>query len=219
MLRSFFINAIRNMKKHSGYLILNITGLTIGLTSFLLITIYVLHELSYDRFHKNYENIYRIKVKGLMAGATLDQAITAAPMAQAIVADYAEISHAVRINRSGAWLVKYGETRFNEDGVLFADSSFFSVFDFKLLRGDPKAVLVNPKSIVLTEEYARKYFGKEDPVGKKISLEDDSILCTVTGVIRNIPSNSHLKFDMLCSLSTLRNFRSNNEWLNNKVYT
>jgi hypothetical protein len=70
MLKNFFINAIRNMQKHSGYLILNITGLTIGLTSFLLITIYVLHELSYDRFHKNYENIYRIKVKGLMAGAT-----------------------------------------------------------------------------------------------------------------------------------------------------
>jgi len=105
MLGSFFINAIRNMKKHSGYLILNITGLTIGLTSFLLITIYVLNELSFDRFHKNYENIYRIKVKGLMAGATLDQAITAAPMAQAILADYPEISHAVRINRSGAWLV------------------------------------------------------------------------------------------------------------------
>src|SRR5664279_3899795 len=148
MLRSFFINAIRNMKKHSGYLILNITGLTIGLTSFLLITIYVLNELSFDRFHKNYENIYRIKVKGLMAGATLDQAITAVPMAQAILADYPEISHAVRINRSGAWLLKYGETRFNEDGVLFADSSFFSVLDFKLLRGDLKTALENPRSMI-----------------------------------------------------------------------
>ena len=105
------------MRKHSGYLILNITGLTIGLTSFLLITIYVLHELSYDRFHKNYENIYRIKVKGMMAGATLDQAITSAPMAQSLLNDYPEILHTVRINRSGAWLVKYGENRFNEDGV------------------------------------------------------------------------------------------------------
>src|SRR5664279_1342631 len=218
MLRSFFINAIRNMKKHSGYLILNITGLTIGLTSFLLITIYVLNELSFDRFHKNYENIYRIKVKGLMAGATLDQAITAAPMAQAILADYAEISHAVRINRSGAWLVKYGETRFNEDGVLFADSSFFSVFDFKLLRGDPKTALANPRSMILTEKFAKKYFGNEDPMGKRISLEADTNLYTITGVIQNIPANSHFRFDMLGSLNSLGDSRSM-EWLSHNYYT
>jgi putative ABC transport system permease protein len=218
MLRNFFINAIRNMRKHSGYLILNITGLTIGLTSFLLITIYVLHELSYDRFHKNYENIYRIKVKGVMAGATLDQAITAAPMAQTILVDYPEILHAVRINRSGAWLVRYGDTRFNEDGVLFADSSFFSVFDFKLLRGDPKTSLVNPRSMILTEEFARKYFGSEDPMGKRLSLEADTNLYTVTGVIQNIPANSHFRFDMLGSLNSLGDSRST-QWLNHNYYT
>ena len=206
------------MQKHSGYLILNITGLTIGLTSFLLITIYVLHELSYDRFHKNYENIYRIKVKGLMAGATLDQAITAAPMEQALLADYPEILHAVRLNRSGAWLVRYGDTRFNEDGVLFADSSFFSVFDFKLLRGDRRTALENPRSMILTEKFAKKYFGNEDPLGKRISLEADTNLYTVTGVIQNIPGNSHFKFDMLGSLNSLGNSRST-EWLNHDFYT
>src|ERR1035437_425247 len=180
MLRNFFINAIRNMRKHSGYLILNITGLTIGLTSFLLITIYVLHELNYDRFHKNYENIYRIKVKGVMAGSTLDQAITAPPMAQTLLADYPEIEYVVRIRRAGAWLVKYGDTRFNEDGDLFADSSFFIVFDFKLLNGDPKTALVNPRSLILTEKFAKKYFGNEDPMGKRISLESDTNLYTIT---------------------------------------
>jgi putative ABC transport system permease protein len=218
MLRSFFINAIRNMRKHSGYLVLNITGLTIGLTSFLLISLYVLNELSYDRFHKNFENIYRVKVKGMMAGSTLDQAITAAPMSQTLLVDYPEIEHSVRVNRSGAWLVKYGETRFNEDGVLFADSSFFSVFDFKLLSGDPKAALANPRSMVLTEKFAKKYFGKEDPMGKHISLEADTNLYTVTGVIQNIPENSHMKFDMLGSLSSLGDSRST-EWLNHNYYT
>ena len=218
MLRSFFINAIRNMRKHSGYLVLNITGLTIGLTSFLLISLYVLNELSYDRFHKNYENIYRIKVKGMMAGATLDQAITSAPMAQTLLVDYPEIEHAVRVNRSGAWLVKYGETRFNEDGVLFADSSFFNVLDFKLLNGDPKTALANPRSIVLTEKFAKKYFGKEDPMGKRISLEADTNLYTVTGVIQNIPANSHIKFDMLGSLNSLEDSR-NTGWLNHNYYT
>jgi putative ABC transport system permease protein len=206
------------MRKHSGYLILNITGLTIGLTSFLLITIYVLHELSYDRFHKNYENIYRIKVKGMMAGATLDQAITASPMAQTLLTDYPEIEHAVRIKRQGAWLVKYGETRFNEDGVLFADSSFFSVFDFKLLSGDPKTALANPRSIILTEKFAKKYFGNEDPIGKRISLEADTNLYTVTGVVQNIPANSHFKFDMLGSVISLGDSRSM-EWLNHNYYT
>jgi putative ABC transport system permease protein len=206
------------MQKHSGYLILNLTGLTIGLTSFLLITIYVLHELSYDRFHKNYENIYRIKVKGLMAGSTLDQAITAAPMAQTLLSDYPEILNAVRINRSGAWLVRYGETRFNEDGILFADSSFFSVFDFKLLRGDPKTALANPRSMILTEKFVNKYFGKEDPMGKRISLEADTNLYTVTGVVQDIPANSHFKFDMLGSLSSLGDSRSR-EWLNHNYYT
>jgi putative ABC transport system permease protein len=218
MLRNFFINSVRNMRKHSGSLILNITGLTIGLTSFLLITFYVLNELSYDRFHKNYENIYRIKVKGMMAGATLDQAITAAPMAQALLNDYPEVLHAVRINRSGAWLVKYGENRFNEDGVLFADSSFFSVFDFKLLSGDPKSALSNPRSMILTEKFARKYFGNEDPVGKRLSLEADTNLYTVTGVIQNIPANSHFRFDMLGSLNSLGDSRSD-MWLNHNYYT
>ena len=206
------------MRKHSGYLILNITGLTIGLTSFLLITIYVLHELSYDRFHKNYENIYRIKVKGMMAGATLDQAITSAPMAQSLLNDYPEILHTVRINRSGAWLVKYGENRFNEDGVLFADSSFFSVFDFKLLNGNPKTALANPRSMILTEKFAKKYFGNEDPMGKRISLEADTNLYTITGVIKNIPANSHIKFDMLGSLNSLGDSRSD-MWLNHNYYT
>ncbi len=218
MLRNFFMNAIRNMRKHKGYLILNITGLTIGLTSFLLITMFVLHELSYDRFHKNYENTYRIKIVGMFAELPLDQAITAAPMSRAIQADYPEIEHAVRINQSGAWLVKYGDTRFNEDGVLFADSSFFSVFDFKLLIGDPATALVNPKSMVITEEFATKYFGNEDPMGKRISLEADTNLYTITGVIQNIPDNSHLKFDMLGSLNSLGGSEST-FWISHNYYT
>jgi putative ABC transport system permease protein len=206
------------MRKHSGYLILNITGLAIGLTSFLLIAIYVFHELSYDRFHKNHENIYRVKVKGLMAGSTLDQCVTAPPMAQALIADYPEIEHAVRTRRSGAWLVRYGETRFNEDGVLFADSSFFDVFSFRLLSGDPHTALVNPRSMILTEKFARKYFGNTDPIGKRISLEADTNLYTITGIVQDIPANSHFKFDMLGSLNSLGDYKST-EWLSHNYYT
>lgn len=138
MIKSFFINTFHNMRKQRGYVLLNVGGLTIGLTSFLFISLFVFNELGYDRFHKNFENIFRLKIMGQMAGGVLDQAVTAAPMAKAMVNDYPEVLQATRVIRMGALLIRYGESSFNEDGVLFADSTFFDVFDFKLLKGDPK---------------------------------------------------------------------------------
>jgi putative ABC transport system permease protein len=219
MLNNFFVNAVRNMKKQSGSVILNITGLTIGLTSFMFITLYVINELSYDRFHKNYENIYRPKVVGRMSGGEIDQAITAAPMAQAILNDYPEVIHATRVTRMGAWLIRFGDKKFNEDGVLFADSMFFDVFDFRLLKGDPGSSLVQPRSMVLTEEFSKKYFGDQDPMGQRISVEEDSVLYTVTGVVQDVPDNSHFKFDMLASMSTYPGRANNQFWLNHNFYT
>ncbi len=149
------------MRKQRGYIILNVSGLAIGLTSFLFIALYVINELSFDRFHKNYENIYGLKVAGRMAGGELDQAVTAAPMARAMINDYLEVLAVTRVTRLGAWLICFGENKFNEDGVLFADSTFFSVFDFRLLKGDPITALVRPRSMIVTEEYAKKYFGNQ----------------------------------------------------------
>ncbi len=219
MLKNFFINAIRTMKKQRGNVLLNVGGLTIGLTSFLFISLYVIDELSYDKFHKNYENIYRIKIIGRMSGSALDQAITAAPMANAIMNDYPEVLVATRVRRLGAWLIRYEENRFNEDGVLFADSTFFRVFDFKLLKGDPRTALVRPKSIILTEEYARKYFGEKDPVGQRMSVEADTNLYTVTGVVQDVPDNSHMKFDILASLSSYPGMANSQQWISHNFYT
>jgi putative ABC transport system permease protein len=219
MMKNFLTNAFRNMRRQSGYIVLNVSGLAIGLTSFLFISLYVFNELSYDRFHKNFENIYRLKVVGRLAGGVLDQAVTAAPMAQAMQNDYPEVLHVTRANRMGAWLIIFGENRFNEDGVLFADSTFFDVFDFKLLKGDPKTALVRPRSMILTEKYAKKYFGNHDPMGQKMIVEADTILYTVTGVVRNVPDNSHIKFDMLASMSTYPGQANNQNWLNHNFYT
>lgn len=219
MLKNFIINAFRNMKKHSGSVILNVVGLAIGLTSFLFITFYVINELSYDRFHKNYENIYRLKVVGRMSGGEIDQAITAAPMAQAMLNDYPEVLKVTRVTRMGAWLIRFGDKKFNEDGILFADSTFFDVFDFKMLKGDPYTALVQPRSMVLTEEYSRKYFGNQDPVGQRISVEEDTILYTVTGVIQDVPDNSHMQFDMLASMSTYPGRANNQFWISHNFYT
>ena len=121
------------MRKQSGYVLLNICGLAIGLTSFMFITLYVIHELSYDRFHKNYENTYSLKVVGRMAGGVLDQAVTCSTDGQAMLNDYPEVVNAARVTQMGAWLIRFGENKFNEDGVLFADSTFFDVLDFKLI--------------------------------------------------------------------------------------
>jgi len=207
------------MKKQRGYVIMNVSGLAIGLTSFLFITLYVINELSYDRFHQNYENIYRLKVVGRMAGGEIDQAVTAAPMAQAMINDYPEVLKATRVTRMGEWLIKYGDNRFNEDGVLFADSSFFSVFDFRLLKGDPETALARPRSVILTEEYAKKYFDDQDPMDKQMSFEADTVVYTVTGVVQDVPDNSHIKFDMLASMSSYPGQANNQFWINHSFYT
>jgi putative ABC transport system permease protein len=207
------------MKKQRGYVIMNVSGLAIGLTSFLFITLYVINELTYDRFHQNYENIYRLKVVGMMAGGEIDQAVTAAPMAQAMLNDYPEVLKAARVTGMGDWLVKYGDNRFNEDGILFADSSFFSVLDFKLLKGDPETALARPRSVVLTEEFSKKYFADQDPMGKQMSFEADTVIYTVTGVVQDVPDNSHIKFDMLASLSSYPGQANNQFWISHNFYT
>jgi putative ABC transport system permease protein len=219
MLKNFLVNSIRSMRKQSRYVMLNMGGLIIGITSFLFISLYVVHELSYDRFHSNYENIYRIKIIGRMAGSELNQAITAAPMAQAMLNDYPEILKATRVRGMGDWLIGYGENRYNEEGVMFADSTFFDIFDFRLLKGDPSTALVRPRSMVMTEEYARKYFGEADPIGQRVTMESDTVLYTVTGVMENVPENSHIQFDMLASLSTYPRMANNQFWISHNFYT
>ncbi len=219
MLKNFFTDGLRKFRKQPGYILLNVGGLAVGLASFFFITLYVINELSYDRFHKNYENIYRVKVIGRMAGGEINQAITAAPMAQTMLKDYPEVLQATRVRRLGDWLIRFGDKKFNEDGVLFADSTFFNVFDFQLIKGDPQTALVRPNSMVLTEEFAKKYFGDQDPMGQRLTVEADTIFYTVTGVVRNVPDNSHIKFDILASLSTYPGIANAQFWVSHNFYT
>ncbi len=219
MLKNFLVHTIRSMRKQRGYVMLNMAGLIVGITSFLFISLYVMHELSYDRFHSNYENIYRLKVVGRMAGSELNQAVTAGPMAQAMLNDYPEILKATRIRDMGDWLMGYGESKFNEEGVLFADSNIFDVLDFKLLKGDPASALARPMTMVMSEEYAKKYFGNADPIGQKVTMESDTVLYTVTGIMENVPDNSHIKFDILASLISYPRIANSPFWISHNYYT
>lgn len=218
MFKNFIRTTMRSLSKNKAYFFINILGLAIGLASFIFITLFVIHELSYDRFHKNHDRIYRIKIVGQMSGQDLNEPLSCAPLAATLVKDFPEVENVVRIRSSGDFLIRYKEKAFNETGILFADSTFFDIFSFKLIEGDPNKALVNPKSMVMTQSYAKKYFGDEYPIGKMIKVESDTVFYTVTGIVEDVPENSHFHFDMLASLNTLRVSLSN-VWVSNSFYT
>ena len=220
MLRSYFLVALRNLWRQKGYTLINILGLTVGLASTIFILLYVINEMTYDRFHEKSDRIYRVWISGSMPATEMRHAISSPPMAEAMLHDYPEVEQTVRLRKAGGWIVKRGDRAFHEtdDEFIFADSTFFDVFSFKLLKGDPKTCLVEPRSIVLTEEYARKYFGDEDPMGQTLKIEQDTNLSVITGVMQDFPQNSHFHCKMLGSLSTLGDSKSTN-WLNHNYYT
>ena len=200
MLRSYFTTAIRNLVKHRFYTLINVLGLAIGMTCCLLIFLYVQHELSYDQFHEKKDRIYRVVTDIKTPTETINIDVTSAPMPAYMKSNFPEVKDMVRFDDAGL-LIQRGEQTFQEDESMFADSTFFRVFDFTLLHGNPNTALVAPFSIVLTENAAQRYFGDEDPLGQRLQMEGEHDL-TVTGVMQNVPENSNFTFDVLLSLST-----------------
>ncbi len=218
MFRNYLAVAFRSLWKNKATTFINVICLSIGIATSILIFIFVYNELSYDSFHSRADRIYRVAVKGKFAGNEFDQAITAQPMAAALLNDYPEIENVVRMRKYGDWLVTYEDKKYHEENFAFADSTFFEIFDFKLLLGDPHTVLDQPRSVVLSESTAKKYFGDENPLGKMIKLERDTVLTKVTGVMEDVPPNSHIHFDMVGSLQTYA--RPEQEfWLSHSFYT
>jgi len=220
MLRNYVLVTLRNLWKQKGYTLINIFGLTVGLASSIFIMLYVINELSYDRFHDKSDRIYRVWISGSMPATEMRHAVSSPPMAEALLNDYPEVEQSVRLRMAGGWVVRQGDRIFQETAqeFLFADSTFFDVFSFNLIKGDPATCLTEPRSIVLTEEYARKYFGDDDPIGRTLKIEQDTNLSVITGVMEDFPQNSHFHCKMLGSLTTLGNSRSTN-WLNHNYYT
>jgi len=220
MLRNYLKSAIRNIKKHKGYASINIVGLAIGMTCCILIVLYVSTELGYDRYHENADRIYRLGLDANLGGSRVITPISNGPSAPVLVQEYPEVIDAVRIRTVSRTSVEYEDRQFYENGILYADNSIFSVFTFPVIAGDPRTALERAYSVVLTEDTARKYFGDLDPVGKTLTLNSDSTF-VITGVMNNVPANSHFTFDMLCSFETLydRNRELMEEWFNFRDYT
>ena len=221
MIRSYIQVAIRNLIKNRGYASINIVGLAIGLATSIFIMLYVVNELTYDRFHEKSDRIYKAWISGMMPTGEMHDAVTAGPMAGALLADYPEVEQVVRLRQYGDYLVRRGDQVFNEtrEDFMFTDSTFFDVFSFRLLKGDPKTCLKEPRSIVLTEEYAKKYFGDEDPIGQSLKIEQDTNVSVITGVMQDFPENSHFHCKMLGTINTLPENRDNLSWVNQNFHT
>jgi putative ABC transport system permease protein len=199
MLKNHFLTAVRNLLRNKGFSAINILGLSIGVASFLLIALYVYHEWSFDRFHTKGDRIFRIVENLRTENEALLQGVSSPPMGPAMAKDFPEVEEYVRMQGRG-FLVKQGDNSFFEENCTIADSGFFRVFDFKLLNGDPYKALTEPKSVVITESIARKYFNQDNPIGQLLDMSGE--LHKVTGVVQDFPFNSHLRFDMIVSFST-----------------
>lgn len=204
MFKSYLKITIRNLQRYKEYSAINILGLAVGLTCFLLISVYVRHELTYDRFHEKAERIYRIGVKIERGDLVRRMAWSQVPLGPALHADFPETEHVVRFWRASRPVVLHEQNAFREKKFYFTDAEVFEVFSFQLLAGNPGTALASPNSVVLTESTALRLFGDAPAIGKVIEYEGypaGTKHLTVTGVLRDLPDNTQFDFDYLASLA------------------
>ncbi|HEX9828055.1 MAG TPA: ABC transporter permease, partial [Flavobacteriaceae bacterium] len=219
MIRNYFKIAFRNLWRHRLFSFLNILGLMVGMTACFLIFTYVSFETSYDNFHGKSDRIYRVVADIKTPTEVLNSSGPAWAVAPHIT-ELPEVETAIRVMGDLILLTK-DNLKFNEPEVLWADPNFFTTFDFPLVKGNPKTALSEPLSIVLSETLAKKYFGDEDPMGKTILLFGDPQPATVTGIMKDFPENSHIKGNVIISMTTITkkfNAGLDDQWGNYSPY-
>ncbi|MDC0584760.1 ABC transporter permease, partial [Bacteroidales bacterium] len=208
--------AIRNLKKHKGYTIINIAGLSVGVAFSLLIMLFVFDELSYDKYHEKADRTYRVAVDAVWGNTLLKQTYTTARLAPTLAKDFPEVEAAVRIGNHRKQMVKYNENWFEGFQTMAVDSSIFNVFTIPIVNGSIDKALKEPKTVVITESTAKKIFGAENPVNKTIEIYNEKF--TVSAVVKDCPHNTHFKFDILSNLEWFGYSREQN-WMNNNFQT
>ncbi len=216
MIQSAIKIAIRNIKRHANFALINLVGFGVGLASCILIFMFVANELRYDRHHEKAERIYRMALDASLSGETIRDARTPSPMAFTLKNTFPEVEHVVRLFMNGVY-VKYGDVQYKEDAFLYADSTVFDVFTIPLAVGDPETALTLPSGIVLTPETAQKYFGEKDAMGEILTLQDGTEYI-VTGITEKLPETNHFQFDFLAAI-TSHNISRRNIWLANDLCT
>ena len=217
MLKNYIKVAFRNMRRHKGFSFINIAGLAVGMACAMLIFLWVQDELSYDRFHKDVEDIYRVAREVHQPGQTYHTVYTSAELCRVLRDEFPEIVAASAINGRPRVLFKHGDKVFYEGGLVQVDTSFFEILSFPFIAGDPQTALLDVDSIVITENIAKKYFGDEDPLDKTLTW-NNWLDRKVTGVIKNIPANSHVRFDMVINTELMRNSWPEGLQWENKIF-
>ncbi len=216
MLGKLLKTSLRSLKSKKGFSLLNIGGLALGLACFMLIGVYVVNELSYDRYNERYDRIHRMGLHIFMDGTESNFAAVSAPVGPALVEHFPEVSAQTRLFTGGFPVLRYDDKAFSEEHFFWADSTVFDVLTIPLIAGDPNTALIDPYSVVFSESMARKYFGAENPIGKTVSMDNRDDY-TVTGVMKDFPAASHVRPDFLAAMSGFSRSRSTS-WATNAAY-
>lgn len=218
MIKNYFKIAWRGIIKNKGTFFINIAGLAIGIASCLLIMLFVVDELSYDKFNDKANEIVRVVFKAKINGEEMKEAVVMAPVAKSLKNELPEVIDATRLTNVFNPKISYKNTYFRDSRFAYVDPNFFQIFTLPILKGDEKNPLKEPNSIVLTNEEARKYFGDEEPIGKVLTLESKNKQFKVTAIIEEIPKNSHFHFDMFASMEGYTAAQGTS-WMNSEFFT
>lgn len=217
MLKNYFRTALRNFLRHKGYSVINMAGFSIGMACCLLILVYVRHELSYDRYHKDAQRIYRIAQDIRSQTSSRDFAYVSPMVAPTLKAEYPQVETAARAIPASSRLVKREETIFYEDRFIYADQELFDIFTIPFISGNPREALTRPQTLVISQKMAHKYFGRANPLGKTLIINDTEY--EVTGVVANSPDNTHLKYDLIASMETIADWSEMSNWYSTMFLT
>ena len=217
MFNNFLKVVFRNLIKHKTFSTINIVGLAVGITCFIILALFVYDETGFDQFNENADQIYRVCISSNINGNESNTSKTAAPMGETLKNEYPEIENFTRIGYFGQYDVRYKDKIFRESDLYTADSTYFDIFTLPFVYGNPKRALVQPNSIVISEDAANKYFGNENPLGKQFIVNDTTTF-NITGVMKNFPKKSHFSCNFLLSSSTYPQTQSQN-WLNSSYTT
>lgn len=222
MIKNYFQIAWRNIRKNKLFSVINILGLSLGIATCFILMLYVQDELSYDRFNKKADDIVRVIFQADINGGKINESVVMPPVAQTMKRDFPEVEDATRLKAYGAAKITYKDKVFKDDQLAYVDPNFFGIFTLPMIEGNAKTALLEPSTVVITKATAQKYFGKENAIGKIIvfnnSFDNTEENYTVTGVIENIPPNSHFHFDMFGSMKGWKNATSDT-WLGSSYYT
>jgi putative ABC transport system permease protein len=218
MFNNLIRHSLRSFKRQRAYLIINILGLSIGIACSLLIALYVINEASYDRYNVKKDRIFRLILNGKLGGQEITAAVTSVPMGPTMAKEFPEVEDFLRMNGRGPTVIAYNNQPFTEEHLIEVDSSFFNFFTINVLKGDAENLLNAPWKAVLSETTAKKIFGNENPIDKTIKIGTDTIEYTISGVMSDIPGNSHFEANILVSFMT-NPYSKNPIWLSNSLST